>query len=165
MRSRKQSSWIRDPHPKQIESNCPTSHMELTRRQNKATSPLSLQSSMNQANHHRVIPLIKRKRYQFFHSFNYSNQTRGTAPECFQHNTQTQENQRKASKQSKRQIHTPGKRSTHTVPARNQFHLNQLHLVESGRIKSIELTQLSSNNCNGAILHLHNKIEICRQKL
>ena len=144
MRSRKQSSWIRDPHPKQIESNCPTSHLELTRQQNKATSPYRYHSnhqSINQSNHHRVIPLIKRKRYQFFFHSIISNQTRGTPPECFQHNTQTQENQRKASKQSKRQIHTPGKKSTHTVPARNQFHLNQLHL-ESGRNKSIELTQL-----------------------
>jgi len=42
MRSRKQRSWIRDPHPKQIKSNCPASYLELTRRHNKATSPLSL---------------------------------------------------------------------------------------------------------------------------
>jgi len=116
MRSRKQRSWIRDPHPKQIKSNCLASgsYLELTRRHNKATSPLSIQSSINkpiQSNRHRVIPLIKRKRYQFFIHSIVPNHNQGTPPECFQRNTQTQENQRKASNQSKRQIHTPGKKA------------------------------------------------------
>lgn len=86
MRSRKQRSWIRDPHPKQIKSNCPASYLELTRRHNKATSPLSIQSSINkpiQSNRHRVIPLIKRKRYQFFIHSIIPNHTRGLHQSVF----------------------------------------------------------------------------------
>jgi len=75
MRSRKQRSWIRDPHPKQIKSNCPASYLELTRRHNKATSPLSIQSSINkpiQSNRHRVIPANQRQTVPILHSFNHS---------------------------------------------------------------------------------------------
>jgi len=125
------------PKTNQIEVVQPPPGADKTTKQGGfITITLIINESTN-PNLHRVVPLINaNSTNSFIHSI-HSKQYQGTPPECFQKNTQTRDSQKRPSKQSKRQIHTCtlGKEA----PIRFQRGVTQL---ESGRIKSIELTQL-----------------------